>query len=111
MDPAIQDRQGQLVNARELTEEIARAVNRAAGSPVARMKQSVPDLKSIELAVNDAVLRGLWTILTHSDTATNAKRRNTASRRSDVRYNHFGATLLLLRAYRPAGRTTLCLRW
>jgi hypothetical protein len=31
------------------------------------------------------------------------------SRRSDVRYNHFGATVLLLPAYRPAGRTTRCL--
>jgi hypothetical protein len=40
-------------------------LNTAAGSPVARMKQSVPDLESIEeLAVNDAVLRGLWMILT-----------------------------------------------
>jgi hypothetical protein len=42
VDPAIQDRQDQLVNARDVTEEIARAVNRAAGSPVARKKQSVP---------------------------------------------------------------------
>jgi len=29
--------------------------------------------------------------------------------RGDVRYNHFGLTMLLLPAYLPTGQTALCL--